>query len=155
MRKIRSLKDYEYVMRDIILKSLLSYLSKIVVEKLQEELDKADISTSTLQAYTTYEISPCSTYSTIYINYDEIPQSPPSRGQFGQFVSLDGEGSYEGKHIAYHMIKWLEKGVFPRQEGIYIGNQPLGKVGMFENTNKYIKDNLKDLVNKFFKKYRK
>lgn len=156
---IRNSLEFATIMKERVLKPLLEYLSMIAVKKLQEELDTAEISTSTIKRYVRYELNSTGTQSEIYIDYYGMQEEaePPIYGaggklvEWGRFVSLDGSSTYGGMPITFQMTNWLENGA--DGNGHYIGNQPIQKVGMFEKTAQYLQTNLPQLIRNFLKKY--
>lgn len=156
---IKNSAQFQRIIKERVLIPLLKHLSMIATKKLQEELDTAEISTSTMRRYVRYEINSAGTESEIYIDYEGVQSEaePPIFGakgrlvEWGRFSSLDGSSTYGGMPIAFHMIDWLENGV--SGEGHYIGNQPIKPVGMFEKTAQYLQANLPQLVRDFLRKY--
>lgn len=136
-----------------VLPDLMEHLSQKAEEILKEKLKFADISTSTLQEYVTHETTQKGdTYtSTIYIDDVGVQKTAGSEswGNFKKFISLDGSVDYGGKSIAWNMINWLEN---TGANGV-LGNNPIKPIGMFDETIKEIKLNIKKWIKDFLAQY--
>lgn len=156
---ITNMSELKEKMEKLILKPLLEHLSKKAIEVLRKELDKADISTDTLQNYIVYEIDKNGTESTIFIELDLMQENegkPPIYisgycVEWGRFTSLDGNTHYKGSPITWHMVDWLENGV--SGDGYYIGNQPIKGIGIFRKTNKILKENIPIWTRQFTRQF--
>lgn len=143
----------EKVLKERILTPLIISVSKEIVNLVQEELDNAPISTTTMQKYTMYQLSNTSKglSSTIYVN-DELMQGEQDVGTYGhfnRFMSLDMSTNYGGKNIAWRLVSWLEdKGAQGE-----LGNNPFQPIGMFQKAYLKIERNLYGWVSKFSAKY--
>ena len=134
---------------------MIKSISKEIADMVKSEMDKAQISTNTMQKYTTYSLQKDGNgyTSTIFVR-DDLMQGEAEVGTYGvfnKFMSLDMKTSYYGKSISWRLVSWLEDGV--RGNGNYIGNQPLNGVGMFANTYEKIKTQMPKMINEFASKY--
>ena len=160
MQLIKNDKQFIEVMTKQVLMPLLTDLSKQIVNKIKININNEYLSTETLKDYTVFEINKHGKgyQSNIFID-DELLQSNESSYSngygFNRFASLNGDVDYNNNTIAWHMVSWLEEGVgnlsHASENPMYIGNQPISRVGMFEKTYKQLQSELPDMITKSLK----
>lgn len=157
MQLIKNDKQFIDVMNKQVLYPLLKSLSNQIVAFINKYLkENSSISTDTIRKYTTFDIKKHGKgyQTTIFINSDNL-QSQESvdygiPNSFNRFISLNGESDYANETIAWHMVSWLEEGVLGKKKS-HFGNQPIKKVGMFENTYKQLEKELPNMIEKSLK----
>lgn len=138
---ITSKQQLKQTLKEIVLRLLMEDLSKKVENVLRTELDKAELSTSTLQDYVTHLIEPNGGGDTTTIYIDSRLAQKQTEGTktwykdgivFVKFISLDGSNEWGGRSIVGNMVYWLE------ETGAYgpLGNNPITPIGMFEKLAK-------------------
>lgn len=141
------------VLRERVLLPMIISMSKEIVSLVKSEMNKASISTDTMQEYTTYQLQkqPNGYTSTILV-LDDLMQGNSEIGTYGifnKFMSLDMSTTYGGKSIAWHLVSWLEdKGAYGN-----MGNNPIEPIGMFKNTYEQINDKIYGWISEFANKY--
>lgn len=156
---ITTLEQFKKEMTKKVLRPLLDHLSKKAIAVLKKEMDKATISTKTLQNYIFHSLNEAGTESIIYIEFDLMQEQegkePVYEGkkliEWGRFTSLDNSTRYGDKPITWHMVDWLENGVTGGKH--YIGNQPIKDIGMFENTRTILEQKIPAWTKGFIKKF--
>jgi len=141
------------VMQERVLLPMVIDISKNIVKLVQEEMDKASISTDTMQKYTIYQLQKQANgyMSTVWVRDDLMQQEAEvgTYGVFNKFMSLDMSTTYGGKSIAWNLVSWLEdKGA---KGGL--GNNPIIPIGMFEKTYQKIDNQIDGWVGRFANKY--
>lgn len=142
-----------------VLKGLLEYVSKKVVEVMQRNLDQSEISTRTLQTSVLYNLNSTGTESIISIDYDFAQSfATPPEYDGGRMVewghlttslgSQNGSQRWNGEFISFRLAQWLESGGV----GNY-GNQPIEASHWFTKTKADVQSNLTIWTKQYLSKY--
>lgn len=147
----------------IIMQEIIYPIQKEIAIKIQEAVkkyilknakkkDNETLSTRTIRNYTTYEIEKRGNESiaTIFIDDEAMQgeQQEHAYGNFNKFMSLDMKTEKFGHSISYWLVSWLEE----TGANGGIGNNPIKKIGMFQNVYKEIESKIPTWVEEIAKR---